>query len=279
LNRFNSIAADYNIRRSSAKYIELSLPISLWRLSMRSTGFIALALLVISNRTIHADDAKDILHQAIKAQGGPTNAAKLQNTFLKGKSSITDGGNGLSLAFEVSIQGLDKAKMELEINSMFHLTVGLNGNKSWRYDPNQNKTEEGKKEETALVRQFMMTIRAAASPTSIGGKDLQLAHGGEGKVNAAEVVILRMSQKDQPDISLFYDKKTGLPVKAETRLKEPNGGMEANFEFFFSDFKEIDGINHFTKFKFVREGKDIAEVELTDFKVDQKFEATTFEKP
>jgi hypothetical protein len=246
---------------------------------MRFTGFIALALIVLLAGTLHADDAKDILDKAVKAQGGPGNAAKLQNTFLKGKSSITDGGNGLSLAFEISMQGLDKAKMELEINSMFHLTIGLNGDKSWRYDPNQNKTEEGKKEETALVRQFLMTLRAAASPASIAGKDLQLAHGGEGKVNDVDVVILRIGQKDQPDISLFYDKKTGLPLKAEARLKEPNRGMEANFEFFFSDFKDIDGIKHFAKFKFAREGKDIAEVELTDFKVDQKFEAPTFEKP
>ena len=177
------------------------------------------------------------------------------------------------------MQGLDKAKMELEINSMFHLTVGLNGDKSWRFDPRLNKTEEGKKEETALVRQFLTTLRAAASPMSINGKDMQLAHGGESKVNDVEAVILRISQKDQPDISMFYDKKTGLPLKAETRLKEPNQGTEANFEFFFSDFKEVDGVKHFAKLKFAREGKDVAEVELSDFKVDQKFEASTFEKP
>ncbi|HEV3146150.1 MAG TPA: hypothetical protein VGZ47_19850 [Gemmataceae bacterium] len=246
---------------------------------MRFTGFIALVLIVLLAGTLHAEDAKDILQKAVTAQGGAGNAAKLQNTFLKGKSSITDGGNGLSLAFEISMQGLDQAKMELEINSMFHLTVGLNKDKAWRFDPNQNKTEEGKKEETALLRQFLMTLRAAASPASITGKDLQLTHGGEGKVNDAEVVILRISQKEQADISLYYDKKTGLPLKAETRLREPNGNMEASYEFFFSDFKEVDGIKHFTKFKFVREGKDIAEVELSDFKVDQKFDASTFEKP
>ena len=246
---------------------------------MRSCSLIAPVLALLLAGAVHADDAKDILDMAVKAQGGASNAAKLQNTFLKGKSTITDGGNGLTLAFEISLQGLDKAKMELEINSMFHLTVGLNGDKSWRFDPRLNKTEEGKKEETALVRQFLTTLRAAASPMSINGKDMQLAHGGESKVNDTEAVILRISQKDQPDISLFYDRKTGLPLKAETRLKEPNRGTEANFEFFFSDFKEVDGIKHFAKLKFAREGKDIAEVELCEFKVDQKFEATTFEKP
>jgi len=275
----NSFAADYNIGQRGAKYIEISPPNPQWRLTMRSCGLTATVFALLFVGAVHADDAKDILDMAVKAQGGAGNAAKLQNTFLKGKSTITDGGNGLTLAFEISTQDLDKAKMELEINSMFHLTVGLNGDKSWRYDPRLNKTEEGKKGETALVRQFLMTIRAAASPASISGKELQLAHGGEGKVGDAEAVILRISQKDQPDISLFYGKKTGLPLKAETRLKEPNSGMEANFEFFFSDFKDIDGIRHFAKFKFAREGKDIAEIELTDFKFDQKFEASTFEKP
>src|SRR5262249_44433365 len=109
--------------------------------------------------------------------------------------------------------------------------------------------------------------------------DLKLAAGGESKVNDIDAAILRISPKDQADINLYFDKKTGLPLKAETRLKEPNGGMEANFEFYFSDFKDVDGVKFFGKFKFVREGKDLAEVELSDFKVDQKFEAATFEKP
>src|SRR5262249_9683383 len=160
----------------------------------------------------------------------------------KGKSSITEGGNTISIAFDLLMQGLDKARMELEINSMFPLTLALNGDKSWRYDPKQNKTEDAKKEEVDLVRQFVMTLRAAASPASISGSDLQLASGGEAKVNDSDAVILRISQKERPEINLYYDKKTGLPLKAETRLKTPNGGMEANFEFFFSDFKDVEGV-------------------------------------
>src|SRR5262249_4587571 len=97
--------------------------------SVASLLFLGLSLLCGS--AIRADDAvKDILDKAMQAHGGPSGAAKLQNVFLKGKSSITEGGNTISIAFDLLMQGLDKARMELEINSMFPLTLALNGDKS-----------------------------------------------------------------------------------------------------------------------------------------------------
>jgi hypothetical protein len=239
-------------------------------------------LVLFMQGTACADDAaKDLLEKATKAHGG--DAAKLQNLTLKGKSSISQGGVTIDLSFDMSMQGLDKVRMAAEVsigaggkNSM---TIVLNNDKAWAFNPSDNKTEEAPKDAGALFRQFMMTIRAAASPTNISGKDLQLAHGGEGKVGETTTSILRISQKDQPDITLHYDKATFLPVKAETRLTEPNGGGEANYEFLFSDFRATGGVKHFAKFKLLRDGKELAEVELSDFKVDQQFEASTFAKP
>jgi outer membrane lipoprotein-sorting protein len=244
-------------------------------------GLLTLGLFMFPCTMARADDAaaKELLDKAIQAHGGSSSAAKLQNVFLKGKTTVSEGGNSITLTFDLSIQGLDKTRMEAEVNATQKLTLALNNDKAWVYNPMVNQTQDAPKEVATIFRQFMMTVRAAASPASITGKDLQLAHGGEAKVNDTDAVILRISQKDLPDIALYYDKKTSLPLKAETRLKEPNGGMEANYEFFFSDFKDVDGAKHFGKFKLVRDNKELAEVELSDFKIDQKFDASTFEKP
>jgi outer membrane lipoprotein-sorting protein len=246
-------------------------------------GLLAIGLMVLQFGFVRADEsAKELLDKAKNAHGSADGAAKLQNVFLKGKTTITEGGNTITLAFDLSLQGLDKTRMEAEVNATGtsqKMTLVLNADKAWMFNPMLNQTMDAPKEVAVIFRQFMMTVRAASSPASISGNDLQLAHGGESKINDTDAVILRISQKDQPDITLYYDKKTSLPLKAETRIKEPNGGEEANYEFHFSDFKDLDGVKHFGKFKLVRDNKELAEVELNEFKLDQKFEDVTFAKP
>jgi outer membrane lipoprotein-sorting protein len=159
------------------------------------------------------------------------------------------------------------------------ITMVLNGDNAWANDADNNKTEDAPMEVAVMMQQFMKTLRMAASPTSITGTELQLAHGGEGQIGDSPSVVLRVSQKERPDITLHYDKQSGLPLKAETRIKEPNGGVEANLEFLFSNFKDVGGAKHFATLTLMRDGKQLAEIELSDFKVDQKFEAGTFDKP
>jgi hypothetical protein len=45
------------------------------------------------------------------------------------------------------------------------------------------------------------------------------------------------------------------------------------------DFKDVNGVIHPHRFKVSKDGKAVAEFELTEVKVGQKFDASTFEKP
>lgn len=230
-----------------------------------------------------ADDkaAGDLLEKAIQAYGGAEKAAKLTAIAAKGKTTISEGGMEVTFTFDVSLQGFDLMKMEAEVSiagQTMKTTMVLNGDKAWAVNPGTGKTEEAPKEVAPLMRQVMTALRSAGNPAGLKDKDIQLAHGGVGKIDVVDTEILRINRKDLTEITLVFDKKTGMPLKAETKIKEPNAN-EASIEFAYSDFKEVNGVKHPHRVKILRDGKDIAELELTEIKLDQKFDASTFEKP
>jgi len=156
----------------------------------------------------------------------------------------------------------------------------MNGDKMWLKDSQRNKVEEAPKEVQSAIRQFFLAIRMTGNLAKLAGqKDLELTHGGEGKVNDTPAAILRISRKERPDINIFFDTKTGLPLKSESQIKDPEGAEEKKYEFLFSDFKDVNGTKIFGKISVQRDGKELVEMELSEFKFGEKHEASQFEKP
>ena len=247
-------------------------------------GLLALGLSTAATRAEENSAVKELLDKAMKAHGGAEKAAKLAEISFKGKAKVSQGGgNEVEFSIEASMSRLDRTRMVVTINAGGQnnmATLVVNGDKMWSRDSVRDKTEEAPAEVAPMMQSILLAIRAAATPANLGNnKALQLAHGGEAKVGDSDAVVLRISRKDRPDITLYYDKKTGLPLKSEVQIKEPEQAMEMPYAFHFSDFKEVDGVKHFGHVKVVRDGKDVVEIELSDFKVGEKFEANRFEKP
>ncbi len=252
---------------------------------MQKWLYLFAALIVLSSPLIvRADDAtavKELLDKALRAHGGSAKAAALNEVTLKGKAQASEGGQTEQFEFELSFKDLDKARLEITHmgnGSVDKATMVIAGDKVWGRDQNRGKTDEAPEPVKAAIQSFMLAIIAPANPTSFEKrKDLTLAHGGEAKVGDQTAAVLRISRKDSPDLMIYFDQNTGLPLKSETQIKEPNG-EERTFAFEFSDFKEEGGVKHYGKIKLLRDGKNLAEIEVTDFKAGEKIEASTFEK-
>jgi hypothetical protein len=247
-----------------------------------AAGLFAL-LMAAAPPTLRADDqaVKALLDKAAKAQGGANNVAMLAELSLKCKGQLTENGNNIEMAFDLSVRQFDHVRMEMSVNEGGKLHRGIivfAGDKGWFRDLDRDKVEDAPAEARSVIQSILFAIRSASSPVLLGtNKSVELAHGGESKVDDAAVEVLRISRKDQPDITLYIDKKSGLPLKSETQIKTP-GGEDKNFTFRFTDFKDFDGVKHFTKIK-VNDGKMDVELELSDLKPSAKFEANTFDKP
>jgi outer membrane lipoprotein-sorting protein len=230
-----------------------------------------------------ADDAKAVVDKAIKAMGGQEKLAKATATTLKCKATVSDDGKKEGeFSGTWSIQLPDKFRAELELNHDGRtetVTLVFNGDKAWAREVNQNKTEEAPADAMAVIKADFGAMHLAHSLVPLTGKEYKLSVLGDAKVDSRPAIGIKVERKDLPDLDLFFDKETHLPVKAETRVKERANTDEKLHSFYFQDYKEADGMKHFTKLILHRDDKEAMVMELSEVKRQEKLEATLFDKP
>jgi len=244
----------------------------------------ALVLCLLLGRAARADDASDaktIIDKAIKAMGGAAKLAKYPAIQRKGKGTHHDDNADTDFTYTSILQGLDKVRLELEAavsGSPFKAILVYNGDQGW-INGNGESNELPKEGVSVIPKEDYRDIRLAELLTPLLTTDYKLTPLGEIKVNDRPTIGVKISQKDHPDFDLFFDKESGLPVKGQTRVKEMPDGPEVAREYIFAGYKEVDGLQCFSKLKIQRDGKRFVEVEWSEIKPLEKVDAGTFDKP
>jgi hypothetical protein len=252
---------------------------------MRSIGYLgALAAFLVavdSARPSGGDDApaRAIVNKAIKAHGGEELLSKAKAITLKGSGTIYIAGDSFKFDAEWSIQGMTQEKFVVDVNAngmVFKVTKVINGDKGWQ------KIADGKatpltKDELADEKHGLYAGHVE-SLVPLKDKKFKLAPLGEVKVNDKDAVGVCVSSKDHPDVNLYFDKKTHLLVKTETRVSDQ--GKEVNQETFHSDYKMVDGKMHAFKLTIMRDGKRFVEGDLAEIRIHtQKLDDSIFAPP
>jgi hypothetical protein len=240
---------------------------------------LALALPALG-RPDDAADAKAVIDKAVAAHGGAEAIAKQKAAVFKGKGKFHGLGEAIDYKSEISYQAPDKARSVIDASFMgtdFKVVQVVNGDKGWIDDPNGNR--EMSKEELTEARENL-NATAVARLGVLSDKGYTFAPLGESKVGDKDTVGVVVKHKDRRDVSLFFDKKTNLLLKSETRVKDPRGGdAEMTQESFYDDYKKVAGVQVAHKVTIKRDGKLYLEGETTDFKPQEKFDDSVFAKP
>jgi hypothetical protein len=80
-------------------------------------------------------------------------------------------------------------------------------------------------------------------------------------------------------VKLFFDKESGLLVKAEYRLQSPEQGKEVGEEIFYRDYTDINGFKAPGKVVIHRDGEKFVEAENYEMKFPERLDASVFAKP
>jgi outer membrane lipoprotein-sorting protein len=219
--------------------------------------------------------------KAIKAMGGSDKLAKTPATTFKCKATVDDDGKKGEFSGTWSIQLPDKYRGELELvhdGRTETVTIVINGDKGWAHDVGRNKTEDAPEDAMTIIKADFGALHLAHSLVPLSGKEYKLSPLAEVKIDNNAAVGVKVERKDLPDVDLYFDKESHLPVKAEVRVKE-KGGEEVLHAFRFQDYKEDGGVKHFTKLTVHRADKEIVVMELSELKRLEKVEANLFEKP
>lgn len=229
-----------------------------------------------------ADDApKDVLEKAIKAHGGAELLTKNQAGQLRAKGKIVLPGAGeVDFSQEASYMLPDKFKESVEISvggQTIRILTIANGDKI-SIDALGNSVEitDAIKSSMKDAQQMLKVGRLVGLA---GEKGYELNAAGEVKVNDKPAVGVRVSAKNQKDITLFFDKATHLLAKMEYRTTEPMSGTEFNEERILGDYKkDADGNMVPHKVTILRDGKKYLDAEVSEGKYLEKLPDSEFKK-
>ena len=243
---------------------------------------LALGLLLGIAGSARADeqaDLKAVIDKAIKAHGGEANLTKYKAATWKGKGTYHGQGQAIPFSAEWFSQppGQHTVRVEAEANGMkFAFIEVVNGDKGW------SKAGEELKEmdkETLAEKKEQIYANWVASLAPHKDKVFKFTPLGEVEIGKRAAVGVNVARKDHRDVKLFFDKKTGRLLKREMRIKDTEANQEATEEAFYHDYKLMDGVWRACKHDIKRDGKPHVEVEMSEYKNEEKLDDSTFAKP
>jgi hypothetical protein len=243
---------------------------------------LTLGFVVAVAAPVRADDeadARKIIEKAVKAHGGQEKLDKLPGGTVKFKGTFYGTGEGIAVTGDVSAQGPDKQRVEMQIDAggmKIPIIIVVAGDKGWTKFGNDAK--EFDKDELAEAKEqaYAAWVETLAP---LKDKQFKLATIGEIKVEKRPALGVKVTSKGHRDVELYFDKETGLLVKHENQVKDEMSGQEVSEESFPSEYKDVQGTKQAMKFTVKRNGKPYIEGEASEVMLYEKLDASLFEKP
>jgi hypothetical protein len=237
---------------------------------------LAVALLASGvGRAAEGGDPKAIIEKAIQAHGGADLLKKFTAQQTKAKGKFYGLGDGIEYTAEGSIQLPGKVRTVIDAG-MFKFTQVLNGDKGWVSA--MGETNEMNKDQLEAAKEEVYSA-GLTRLVPLLGPDFTLTALGESKVGDKPAVGVKVQHKGHKDVSLFFDKDSGLLVKSERKTIDGMSGEEFTATTFPSDYKKVEGVMVAHKIKINKNADKLIEQEFTDYKLLEKLDDKMFEKP
>ncbi len=220
-----------------------------------------------------------IIEKAIKAHFPKGIDAKNKGMRTRTKGTLHIMGLDLEFTQEVAVQIPDKFKEVMEMtvmNQNVTVTTVFNGKEGWIRAGGQDVpvTDE-------ILAEFKEVGYSVGLMQGIflKDKDVKFAALGEIQVKGKPALGVRVSREGKKDISLYFDKATGLMAKAEMRKRDIMSGQEVTEERFVLEYQNLADRKVAKKVEVQRDGKPLLEAEVVDVQVVEKLDDSEFAQP
>jgi hypothetical protein len=235
-----------------------------------------------SGRMVSADekDIQAILDKAVKALGGEEKLTKIEAAVWKGKGKIIIGDNQEhEFTSQTIAQGFDRFRSELDVDGVFgrqlRMLAVLNRDKVWlsvggmALKPNHALAGLKRSAYLALIPITVVPLK---------GPGFKVQAAGEEQVAGEPALVTKVTCPDGSEMAISFDKNSGRPVKAVGKVFALDD-REVMQETTYSVYKNFGGIHVATSLEVKIDGKPYRRQELTEFKVLDKVEPSTFSTP
>jgi hypothetical protein len=238
-----------------------------------------LGIVAATNLAGAQEDARAILNKAIKVHGGEEKLSRLHTDRVKVKGTLYLGETEIPFTGETLVQmpGQFKNVMDMKFMGQTRKVVQvLNGDRGWVSIDGQSRDPDAAG--LAQMKETLYMDQLVRLTPLLKDNAYQLTALKEAKVKDRPAVGVRIASKGHKDASLWFDKETGLLVKAEYTMLN-NQKKEVPQEEYFSDFKEVGGIKRPMKVVAFQDGKKLMDAEITDVQSPAKIADSEFAKP
>ncbi|MFO0805647.1 MAG: hypothetical protein U0791_21300 [Gemmataceae bacterium] len=243
---------------------------------------VAAFTLLFATLPVLADDPapKDIVAKALKAAGRADDGKETTANF-KDSGIVEVSGLKIEYTAEFWFRPPDALRFEMKAEVMNqkieikHVTAGDKVIESMGGDAAEVK---GDKKDASIAQVYSFWV-ATLKPLN-HDKGFKLSNVVGKKVNDKETHGVLVERKGKAEVTLYFDKASGLLVKSETQVKDEfSGWKEVLEESFYEDYKDAGGVKEATKLRVLRDGKPLISSNPTDYKSIEKPDPKLFEKP
>ncbi|MCI0456836.1 MAG: hypothetical protein L0Z62_07655 [Gemmataceae bacterium] len=248
---------------------------------MRKASYLLLtvATVLFAARSLPAGggDVKPVVDLALKALGGEERLARAQGATWKGKGTVRFMGQPFDYSGDWFTRSADLSRVALQLklkDATFTYAKVVNKEGAW-VKINDGFLKQSKQELEELREEAY--VRWVVSMLPLRQKEFKLEPLGEVRVGDQQTVGLKVSHKDHRPIDLFFDKATGVLVRSLHTVRDT--GKELTQETLWSEFRKQDELLRPTRVVMKRDGEPYAEGELSDFRLLNELDDSTFAKP
>jgi hypothetical protein len=236
-------------------------------------------LLARSARADDQADARGIIDEAMKAQGGEAALSKFTGAYFKVKGTEFDGDMKTPVAFEWFFDGRDKMRTVIhDENGKTDEIEVVNGKEGWsKHSENATEplTEDRLKENLE-----MCYLNWATNLFPLKSADFRLSVVGESDVAGRKAVGILVKHDKHDPLTLYFDKQNHLLVKYQRRLKSAEAPQVVNEETLFSDYKDVQETKQAFKVEVFWDDHRVSDLAITELKLFEKpMDEKLFEKP
>jgi hypothetical protein len=251
----------------------------------------AIAFVGVSRQTNAGDEPTphSIIDRALKAGGGVEKISQFKAVSFK--AELTGSESDAKVQLSGIFAGPTLFRMEMETKDEGTSVIVGGGDTFWVKKGKEafKEIHAGKADDFAGVEVAVRLFYGISLPDQLLGlksKGYKLTILGDQAVNGVQAVAMRVDHQLHPEVMIYFDKETGLPVKTQLKLPpeqfQPVLGLfrpgDELVEIFFDNYKELDGVKHFTTFK-TRTSVGTRECELRELKLLKKVDSGKFKKP
>jgi hypothetical protein len=254
---------------------------------MRGIMWSLMAIVVLATGLMRGwaggDDVQPIIDKAIKAHSpkGPNEKHKA----YQGKNKGTIYVQGLELEFTQEIWVSPPAKfkevMELTVmNVAVKTTTVYDGKQGWiKVNAGGNEMDIPVKDELLEEFKTIADMIGLGQLRTLKAKDTKLSLVGEAQVNGKPALGVRVSREGKKDLTIYFDKTTGLMAKVERRAVDFQTGQEATEERIIVSYKEVENQKIPSRVIVNRDGTKLLEADVIEARHLEAHPDSEFAKP